>query len=53
MASITLKNPKEWTQAKSVAILRRCANDLAVVQKEQIAAAFKNGGQPGAKWKPL
>lgn len=53
MTSITITGAAGFTQAQAVKLLRRCANDLSVVQKEQVAEAFRNGGQPGKKWPAL
>jgi hypothetical protein len=51
--TLTIKNAEQFTQNLAVKILRRCANDLAVVQKEQVAESFLRSGQPGKKWPPL
>lgn len=48
-----LHNAQKVLKDLAVKSLRRCANDLAVVQKEQVAEAFKNQGQPSKKWPPL
>lgn len=53
MSTVTITNIKQFTQSQAVKLLRRLSNDLAVVQKEQVAEAFKNSGQPGKKWPPL
>lgn len=34
-------------------ILRRATPDIRTLQLEQISNAFRNSGQPSAKWKPL
>ena len=51
--SVKIDGVKRVMQARLGQILRKATADLRAVQLEQIAAAFKNGGQPSAKWKPL
>lgn len=50
---ITMTNTAVAMRSVEGKILRRAADELRVVQKEQVASAFRNSGQPGEKWKPL
>ena len=50
---ITIPNIKGQLQAAMAKRLERAANDVNVTQLEQVANAFRNGGQPGKKWKRL
>ena len=53
VTSVKINGVKRVIPAHMGAILRKATADLRALQLEQIAAAFKHGGQPSAKWKPL
>lgn len=53
VTGISIKGLPQAMKAFTGRILRNVTADLRVIQLEQIANAFKNSGQPSAKWKPL
>ncbi len=53
ITGINIGNVKGVLRGAMGRILRNATGDLRVVQIEQWDNAFKNSGQPSAKWKPL
>jgi phage gpG-like protein len=53
VASLTITGTGTFTHRVAVGVLRKAANDLQVVQKQQVAQAFRISGQPSRKWPPL
>jgi hypothetical protein len=53
VTSVKIDNVPRVIKARLGKILRKATADIRAMQLEQIASAFKNGGQPSAKWKPL
>lgn len=53
MSTIEIVNLEPELHKLTQRILRRVANELAVVQFQQVGDAFDRGGQPSKKWAPL
>mgnify|MGYP005818425125 CR=1 FL=1 len=50
--TVTIKSTRPLREVSSTA-LRTLAGEIGVLQLEQVARAFRTGGQPSRKWKPL